>query len=46
MQNWIEKLHLTSNTVFSGPVWKIVDMVTNFRERDSLQKLNVKKRTD
>ena len=35
-----------SNTVYSGPVWKIVDMVTNFRVRDSLQKLNVKKRTD
>ena len=33
-------------TVYSGPVWKIVDMVTNFRVRDSLQKLNVKKRTD
>ena len=32
-----------SNTVYSGPVWKIDDMVTNFRIRDSLQKLNVKK---
>ena len=33
----------TSNTVYPGPFWKIVDMVTNFRVRDSLQKLNVKK---
>ena len=36
----------TPNTVYPGPFWKIVDMVTNFRVRDSLQKLNVKKRTD
>ena len=36
----------TSNTVYPGPFWKIVDMVTNFRVRDSLQKLNVKKITD
>ena len=35
-----------SNTVYSGPVWNFFDMVTNFRVRDSLQKLNIKKRTD
>ena len=35
-----------SNTVYSGPVWKIVDMVTNSRVRDGLQKLNVQKRAD
>ena len=33
----------TSNTVYPGPFWKIVDMVTNFRVRDSQQKLNIKK---
>ena len=27
----------------SCPGWKIVDMVTNFRVRDSIHKLNVKK---